>query len=164
MRVAGAVSWWRWRQRLRVVARTLTDELRQAGNADIRFGVHAKGTSGLELVVWPEAGVDTFFEPTKDGRDIDRAAQTFRRIAGLYEGGDRPPFDAEVGGLSDERLQLREALRRADEEYHRLCIDIQEPMVAGEQLRLDELAAAADGLRQAIAELRDAPRPHPGNG
>lgn len=49
-------------------------------------------------------------------------------------------------------------LRDADAEYHRLCIDVQEPMLPREELRLDEMAAAVDRLATAVARLRDGER------
>lgn len=49
-------------------------------------------------------------------------------------------------------------LREADAEYHRLCIDVQEPTVAREELRLDEMAAAVERLARAIARLQDGDR------
>lgn len=45
-------------------------------------------------------------------------------------------------------------LRAADAEYHRLCIDIQEPDLRRSDLRLDELAAAVAALAAAVERLR----------
>lgn len=47
-------------------------------------------------------------------------------------------------------------LRDADAEYHRLCIEIQEPDASASSLPLDELAGAVDSLRAAIDHLRRA--------
>ena len=49
-------------------------------------------------------------------------------------------------------------LRDADAEYHRLCIDVQEPMVPLEELCLDEMATAVDRLASVIARLRQRER------
>lgn len=46
------------------------------------------------------------------------------------------------------------ALRNADAEYHRLCIDIQEPDLPAERLPLDELAGAVAQLVQAVERLQ----------
>ncbi len=45
------------------------------------------------------------------------------------------------------------ALREADREYHRLCIDIQEPDVPAEQLPLDELASVIAHPEDAARQL-----------
>lgn len=46
-------------------------------------------------------------------------------------------------------------LRAADAEYHGVCIDVQEPILPVEALRLDELAAAVERLSRAIAQIRE---------
>lgn len=53
-------------------------------------------------------------------------------------------------GKDDDDPDVRE-LKQADAEYHRLCIDIQEPTLALEELRLDadELAVVAERLSRA---------------
>ncbi len=56
---------------------------------------------------------------------------------------------------SDEPDPDLKALRDTDAEYHRLCIDVQEPLVALDELRLDEMATAVDRLARAIARLRE---------
>lgn len=55
-----------------------------------------------------------------------------------------------VEQLDDPRL---EELRNADADYHGLCVDIQEPMLAIEQLRLEEMRAAVERLAAAIEAL-----------
>jgi len=49
------------------------------------------------------------------------------------------------------------ALRDADAEYHRLCVEIQEPDVSADRLPLDELASATAELTAAIERLRTRP-------
>jgi hypothetical protein len=46
------------------------------------------------------------------------------------------------------------ALREADAEYHRLCIDIQEPDVPASQLPIEELVSAVAALSSAVERLR----------
>jgi hypothetical protein len=46
------------------------------------------------------------------------------------------------------------ALRAADNAYHAVCIDIQEPDVPASELPLDDLARAAQGVLDAVARLR----------
>jgi hypothetical protein len=46
-----------------------------------------------------------------------------------------------------------EQLRGADDEYHRLCIDIQEPDVPAADLPLEELAEAARRLSESVQRL-----------
>lgn len=46
-------------------------------------------------------------------------------------------------------------LRDAGAKYHRLCIDVQQPFVAVDELRLDEIATAVDRLASTIARLRE---------
>ena len=52
-----------------------------------------------------------------------------------------------VGDEADPEIV---ALRQADAEYHRLCIDIQEPCVPRSELPLEELALAVERLAAAI--------------
>ncbi len=61
---------------------------------------------------------------------------------------------AQIQAIGEPDPDLKE-LRGADAEYHRLCIDVQEPIVALDQLRLDEMATAVDRLASAIARLRE---------
>ena len=56
--------------------------------------------------------------------------------------------------MVDKQEVRRQALRDADAEYHRLCMDIQEPTVPDEELRLDELAEAISALTRAVEDLR----------
>ena len=53
-------------------------------------------------------------------------------------------------------------LRQADAEYHRLCIEIQEPYVPKSELPLEELELAVDRLAAAIRAIRGQPDWHQG--
>jgi hypothetical protein len=58
----------------------------------VGFRVKAHGGRQLELLVWPEGGLDNFIEAAGDPSAIEHASNEFRRIVGLYASGLRPPF------------------------------------------------------------------------
>lgn len=75
---------------MRESARLLTAEL--SGGGLVRFHVRAHGHRRLELLVWPESGLDNFVEEIHSREDVERAEGEFRRIVALYAEGRRPPF------------------------------------------------------------------------
>jgi hypothetical protein len=77
---------------LRQAARDLTREFQAVDVDGVGFRVKAHGGRQLELLVWPEAGLDNFIEPADDAQAVERASQTFREIVGRYATGQRPPF------------------------------------------------------------------------
>jgi hypothetical protein len=58
----------------------------------IHCQVKAHGGRSLELLVWPEGGLDNFVERVDSGGDVGRAESEFRRLVSLYAEGQRPPF------------------------------------------------------------------------
>lgn len=82
---------WRERQALQAVAGRLTQEFERSAEG-VGFRVKAHGRRRLELLAWPEGGLDNFFEAADDPEAIEHASNEFRRIVGLYASGLRPPF------------------------------------------------------------------------
>jgi hypothetical protein len=78
------------RRERRELARSLTAEF-SGLQGPIEYRVKVVRRRGeLELVVWPEAGIDTFTASPVDATDY------FRQVVGQYQIGKRPPFD---GGM-----------------------------------------------------------------
>jgi len=83
-------GWWERRRLLQARARRLTAEF--SGSKGVRYRVKAHGGRSLELLVWPEGGLDNYVEKVASHSDIDRASDEFRRLVALYGEGKRPPF------------------------------------------------------------------------
>ena len=87
------MTWWRERQALRLVARNLTQEFAALNVEGVGFHVRAHGRRSLELLVWPEGGLDNFVVPAKGATATRQATDDLRRIVANYAVGRRPPFE-----------------------------------------------------------------------
>jgi hypothetical protein len=87
-----ARTWWRDRQMLRTTARHLSDEFATLNVEGVGFHVHAHGRRSLELLVWPEGGLDNFVVPVSGSQTIGDACEDLREIVARYAVGQRPPF------------------------------------------------------------------------
>jgi hypothetical protein len=87
-----ARSWWRDRQVHRARARDLTDEFARLGIEGVGFRVRAHGRRSLELLVWPEGGLDNFVVPVGGSQTMEAACKDLREIVARYAVGQRPPF------------------------------------------------------------------------
>jgi hypothetical protein len=83
-------GWWERQSQLRATARRLNTEFSIDG--PVRYYVKAHGGRSLELLVSPESGLDNFVERVHSQGDVERVESEFRRLAGLYAEGRRPPF------------------------------------------------------------------------
>ena len=92
-----------------------------------------------------------------------RAAQKCRYRAGFpgdnFRDGGRRRNEARHDGQDDDPALVE--LRGADADYHRLCIDIQEPCVATSELLLEELEQVVARLAAAIKVLASRLRKRP---
>jgi len=87
-----ARTWWRDRQVFRARARHLTDEFARLNIEGVGFDVRTHGRRSLELLVWPEGGVDNFVVPVGGSQTIEDACEDLREIVARYAVGQRPPF------------------------------------------------------------------------
>jgi hypothetical protein len=87
-----ARTWCRDRQVLRARARHLTHEFAALNVEGVGFLVRAHGHRSLELLVWPEGGLDNFVVPVRGSETIDDACDDLREIVARYAVGQRPPF------------------------------------------------------------------------
>ena len=87
-----AASWWRERRALRAAARDLTEEFARLNVEGVGFRVRAHGRGSLELLVWPEGGLDNFVVSTGGLASIGKARDELRYIVARYAVGERPPF------------------------------------------------------------------------
>ena len=89
---ANKYGWRKRRRELKETAGSLSEEFSRRGI--VRYLVKARLAMRLELLVWPESGLDNFEERIGSRADLDRVSNEFRRIVALYEEGQRPPFRA----------------------------------------------------------------------
>jgi hypothetical protein len=80
------------RLQLREAAKALTREFNAVPLDRVSFRVRALTHRRLELVVWPEGGVDTYMESARDPVEVESASDEFRRVVARYAAGERPPF------------------------------------------------------------------------